>query len=1081
MNRDIRYRQVGEIGEPAGCVSGLCRIFEMQTPVRLIGVLIFSLLLFTQSVFSDQVSNATYAVDLSTLSTPKATPPKGLATHVFLLANRGSVEDTYTLDLTCSAGWEVVADLAPITLAPGEEMPIFVTLSIPAIAAAGEYHLVLRANSQGDPQVSAEATALVSVTAVFAVRVEVPTLEPARAGSDTTYRFTVINLGNTTDTFEVSVSALHKWEIVLSEEKITLGPGERAELTATLRAPEEVVKQTKDYLHFRAASRKAEASKHVLIEVLPRPREEVGTIYKEVPGQLSWKTIASGDIETEVGISVAGTLEGADWFALDLGISNVITFEPPNLFAILAEIITWNPTLNRFDYGSSWGTLSLGNVSMTLSSLSRKVNGRGGMLLLSQDPLSLNLYLAQGTLGTDIAWNIVKEKNLTSTIGFGSLVNMTESWGDLGIMHSVGYKTTLDDSLHLDGTATSKIGLLKGVDVSNVWVDFLGGGGMGDGEGNTVAVSYDYDNESIFHLWGDGVARLKAGQTLGLWTVAEKLGLSHSESTYDTSFSLDTLLDLTDFSLAAGYQWIGPDFLGDDKDKKGVYLKVHALPIPKQLSVSANCQIYHDNLLNLDPDSLTTTTAMLCFGFGLRLSGLPTLNGSFSWSGDKTLGESPEDESLKSEGSIGVGIYDYLPPIRYSMAGEWGRLIDTEEGTQVDFARYRASVYGRTERSFVWAGIAAGTRYLEEGESFLGGGIGMRYRLTPKLWGMICLEGDESGSTLSFGLSYRIATATTFSINWKRHDISRVGASQTIELSFDRGLDFNVPLPWIKVKGIIEGVVFEDENGNGVHDSGEVGVGDVILWANDFQTITAKDGVFRFPALEPGDYKLWLVRLPPGLVCNLPLPRRFSLEAGETTTLDIPLSKPGKIHVLVFNDENENGKKDPEEGGLAYVEVSLVSATFPTQGQSTASDGSFTFAKLVPGEYTARLDTRTLPSAFHLTTPQELAIVLSPDEEIAIEFGAYRKVVIERMPPTAEFFWDPEEPTAQDEIQLEDWSMVVEGEIVNWEWSFGDGATSTKQNPTHIYSEPGTYKVTLTVTDDAGLTDVITYEIVVSD
>jgi len=364
--------------------------------------------LLAQAVPADQVGQDTYRVDLSTLSTSKTSPPKGLVTHVFLLVNRGSVEDTYTLDLTCPAGWEVVADLAPITLASGAEVPIFVTLSIPAVVAAGGYQVVLAASSQRDPQVSAEGTASVSVTAVFAVRVEVPTLEPARAGGDTPYRFVAINLGNTIATFEVSVSALHKWEIVLSEERITLGPGERAELTATLRVPQDVVKETKGYLRFRAASRKAEASKRVLIEVLPRPREEVGTIYKEVPGQLSWKTIASGNIETEVGISVAGTLEGDDWFALDFSISNVTTFEPPNLFAILGELITWNPTLNRFDYGSTWGTLSLGNVSMTLSSLSRKVNGRGGTLLLSRDPLSLNLYLAQGTLGTDLAWNVLK-------------------------------------------------------------------------------------------------------------------------------------------------------------------------------------------------------------------------------------------------------------------------------------------------------------------------------------------------------------------------------------------------------------------------------------------------------------------------------------------------------------------------------------------------------------------------------------------------------------------------------------------------------------------------------------------------
>ena len=42
--------------------------------------------------------------------------------------------------------------------------------------------------------------------------------------------------------------------------------------------------------------------------------------------------------------------------------------------------------------------------------------------------------------------------------------------------------------------------------------------------------------------------------------------------------------------------------------------------------------------------------------------------------------------------------------------------------------------------------------------------------------------------------------------------------------------------------------------------------------------------------------------------------------------------------------------------------------------------------------------------------------------------------------------------------------------IVSWLWDFGDGTTSTEQNPTHTYASPGKYKVTLTVTDAAGRT-----------
>ena len=37
--------------------------------------------------------------------------------------------------------------------------------------------------------------------------------------------------------------------------------------------------------------------------------------------------------------------------------------------------------------------------------------------------------------------------------------------------------------------------------------------------------------------------------------------------------------------------------------------------------------------------------------------------------------------------------------------------------------------------------------------------------------------------------------------------------------------------------------------------------------------------------------------------------------------------------------------------------------------------------------------------------------------------------------------------------------------IVQWAWGFGDGTTSTEQNPVHTYNAVGPYTVTLTVTD----------------
>jgi parallel beta-helix repeat protein len=46
-------------------------------------------------------------------------------------------------------------------------------------------------------------------------------------------------------------------------------------------------------------------------------------------------------------------------------------------------------------------------------------------------------------------------------------------------------------------------------------------------------------------------------------------------------------------------------------------------------------------------------------------------------------------------------------------------------------------------------------------------------------------------------------------------------------------------------------------------------------------------------------------------------------------------------------------------------------------------------------------------------------------------------------------------------------------EIVEWLWDFGDGGTSTEQNPTHVYDVEGVFTVTLAVRDACGYTDTV--------
>ncbi|MBI3510102.1 MAG: gliding motility-associated C-terminal domain-containing protein [Bacteroidetes bacterium] len=58
-------------------------------------------------------------------------------------------------------------------------------------------------------------------------------------------------------------------------------------------------------------------------------------------------------------------------------------------------------------------------------------------------------------------------------------------------------------------------------------------------------------------------------------------------------------------------------------------------------------------------------------------------------------------------------------------------------------------------------------------------------------------------------------------------------------------------------------------------------------------------------------------------------------------------------------------------------------------------------------------------------------------------------------------------------VNFSDLSTLANGTITGWSWDFGDGVTSTSQNPSHCYITAGTYSVTLTVTTSTGCTNTI--------
>jgi len=170
--------------------------------------------------------------------------------------------------------------------------------------------------------------------------------------------------------------------------------------------------------------------------------------------------------------------------------------------------------------------------------------------------------------------------------------------------------------------------------------------------------------------------------------------------------------------------------------------------------------------------------------------------------------------------------------------------------------------------------------------------------------------------------------------------------------------------------------------------------------------------------------------------------------------------------IKLIGDINPNPPTSP----LGFRDINII-ITYPdgsnvTIGSFFSNAGGGVTLQFVPdqvGSYSARL---TFPggtlSDGHYYQPCEAATNFTVQPESV--WG-----------PAGSFTFDPAAPEVDETVTFDaSNSSDLNGNIVSYEWDYGDQTTGSGVNSTHAYSSEGIYTVTLTIIDNDGIADMAT-------
>ncbi|MDB5318651.1 MAG: Cna B-type [Phycisphaerales bacterium] len=188
----------------------------------------------------------------------------------------------------------------------------------------------------------------------------------------------------------------------------------------------------------------------------------------------------------------------------------------------------------------------------------------------------------------------------------------------------------------------------------------------------------------------------------------------------------------------------------------------------------------------------------------------------------------------------------------------------------------------------------------------------------------------------------------------------------------------------------ITGTKFQDTNGDGIRETGEPGVQNVVLFLDingngildncERCTVSDANGRYTFTDVAPGTYSV-RERVPAGWVRTTTNPGSLTVTTTGANLAggDFGNFQLGKISGVKFQDSNGNGARESTEPGLAGFTVFMDAngnGTLDSGERTTLTTvgGGFVFYNVGPGAFTLR---EVVPSGWNQTTLNPAAVVMA--------------------------------------------------------------------------------------------------------